>query len=270
MEDLAGNNANAVYYVFPLFSTWSKADQHAPDLASDTWLVPVSSVPLATLTALSSPPTGLHRVDVERAHSLVTVTFHSPEVIGDAINARQLFSQGVMRQPTEAEIVRLGSPVSSTSAAAIYPSDAKYDESRRVPFMVLQDRFRRALAQPETLTLVAGYSFGDEHLNEVFFDAAARRPRSEIIVFCYSDIPQVLQDRAQLTPNLQAVTTDKAILGGRPAPWQPSEEELGPVDFWIDGKFTLGDFSKLAGHLALSSPQAQVEFNGLSDEILDG
>ena len=36
MEDLAGNNANAVYYVFPLFSTWSKADQHAPDLASDT------------------------------------------------------------------------------------------------------------------------------------------------------------------------------------------------------------------------------------------
>ena len=84
----------------------------------------------------------------------------------------------------ETEIVRLGSPVSSASAAAIYPSDAKYDESRRVPFMVLQDRLRRALAQPETLTLVAGYSFSDEHLNEVLFDAALRRPRSEIIVFC--------------------------------------------------------------------------------------
>ena len=68
---------------------------------------------------------------------------------------------------TETEIVRLGSPVSSASAAAIYPSDAKYDESRRMPFMVLQDRLRRALAQPETLTLVAGYSFGDEHLNEM-------------------------------------------------------------------------------------------------------
>ena len=171
---------------------------------------------------------------------------------------------------TEAEVVRLGSPVSSTSAAAIYPSDAKYDESRRVPFMVLQDRFRRALAQPDTLTLVAGYSFGDEHLNEMLFDAAARRPRSEIIVFCYSGIPQVLQDRAQLTPNLQAVTTDKSILGGRLAPWQPPEEELGSVDFWNDGKFTLGDFSNLAAHLALSPPQTQGELDGLSSEIQDG
>ena len=171
---------------------------------------------------------------------------------------------------TEAEIVRLGSPVSSTSAAAIYPSDAKYDESRRVPFMVLQDRFRRALAQPETLTLVAGYSFGDEHLNEMLFDAAARRPRSEIIGFCYSDIPQVLQDRAQLTPNLQVATADKAIIGGRLASWQDPQGELGSVDFWIDGKFTLGDFSNLAAHLALSSPQTQSEFTGLAGEIQDG
>ena len=108
MEDLAGNNANAVYYVFPLFSTWSKADKHAPDLASDTWLVPVSSIPLVTLTALPSPSTGLHRVDVKRANSVVTVTFHSPEVIGDAINARQLFSQGDMRQPTSADDVDMG------------------------------------------------------------------------------------------------------------------------------------------------------------------
>ena len=171
---------------------------------------------------------------------------------------------------TEAEIVRQGTPVSSTSAAAIYPSDAKYDESRRVPFMVLQDRFRRALAQPETLTLVAGYSFGDEHLNEVLFDAAARRHRSEIIVFCYSDIPQVLQDRAQLTPNLQATTTDKAILGGRFAPWQPPEGEPGPIDFWVDDKFSLGDFSNLAAHLALSSQHTQTEFKGVAGEIQNG
>ena len=108
MEDLAGNNANAVYYVFPLFSTWSKADRHAPDLARDTWLVPVSSIPLAKLTALSSPSTGLHRVDVQRAHSLVTVTFHSPEVIGNAINAKQHFSQTVMRPPTSADDIDLG------------------------------------------------------------------------------------------------------------------------------------------------------------------
>lgn len=101
MEDLAGNNPSAVYYVFPLFSTWSKAAQFAPDLAEDTWLVPVSSVPLATLTTLSTPATGLHRVEVERINSSVEVTFHSPEVVGDPINARHFFSQGIQGQSVD-------------------------------------------------------------------------------------------------------------------------------------------------------------------------
>ena len=153
----------------------------------------------------------------------------------------------------QAEIVRLGAPVSGTAAAAIYPSDSKYDESRRMPFIVLQDRFRRALAQPETLTLVCGYSFGDEHLNEMLFDAAARRPRSEIMVFCYSEIPASVQERARLTPNLQAVTTGEAILGGQQCPWKPPEADSVARDFWKDGKFTFGDFNDLTRHLARSS-----------------
>ena len=118
MEDLAGNNASAVYYVFPLFSTWRKADQHAPDLAGDTWQVPVSSIPLATLTGLSSPSTGLHRVDVEPAQLLVTVTFHSPEVVGDAINARQLFSQGDVGRATRADNADVG-PLGVSSDALL-------------------------------------------------------------------------------------------------------------------------------------------------------
>ena len=170
----------------------------------------------------------------------------------------------------EVEVVRLGSHVPDGSAAAIYPSDVKYDESRRVPFLVLQDRFRRALAQPETLTLVTGYSFGDEHLNEVIFDATAQRPRSEIIVFCHSDIPDVLKGQAQQNPNLQAVTTNKAILGGRLAHWKSPEESPSTGDFWKKGKFTLGDFRNLAAHLALSSPQSQSQSMDLADKKQDG
>lgn len=63
-------------------------------------------------------------------------------------------------------------------ASAIYPSDETYEEWRRVPFVVLIDRFRRALVEPETITLVTGSSFGDAHLNEALFDAAYRHPRS--------------------------------------------------------------------------------------------
>ncbi len=103
------------------------------------------------------------------------------------------------------EVVRLGAPVTDSEPAAIYPSDAKYDQSRRVPFMVLQDRFRRALHQPETLMLISGYSFGDDHLNEMLFDAVRRRPRSELVAFCFGEIPEILITHATVTPNLQVV-----------------------------------------------------------------
>ena len=173
-----------------------------------------------------------------------------------------------------AEVLRLGSAVGSGSVAAIYPSDAKYDESRRVPFVVLQDRFRRALNQPETLVLVSGYSFGDSHLNEMIFDAARRRPRSEYTVFCYGEIPESLADIAAMTPNLQAVARREAILGGMRADWKPPEDNETPEGVWshaseeADGGFALVDFAKLAAYLAQSAPP-QGELDARLKELLD-
>ena len=142
--------------------------------------------------------------------------------------------------------------------AAIYPSDAKYDESRRVPFVVLQDRLRRALQQPETLTLITGYAFGDQHLNEMIFEAARRRPRSEFIAFCYSALPDDLVALATTAPNVQVVAPNEAILGGLRNAWGPPDDP--PSDVWADDAFLLGDFSHLAHFLARSSPpQAELE-----------
>ena len=93
LEQLALQHPEAVYYVFPLYSNWSKAGRHAPDLAQDTWLVPVSSIPLMFLTTQSSPASGRHRVELERVNSRITVTVHSPEVIGEAVNAKEYFEE---------------------------------------------------------------------------------------------------------------------------------------------------------------------------------
>ena len=148
----------------------------------------------------------------------------------------------------DAEIVRLGHPVTTGQAAAIYPSDTKYEESRRVPFVVLQDRLRRALNQPETLMLISGYSFTDDHLNELLFDAATRRERSELIAFCFSDIPAALAERAERTPNLQAVAPREAIIGGVRAAWATPPDP--PAGAWENDAFALGDFTSLAAYLA--------------------
>ncbi len=150
------------------------------------------------------------------------------------------------------EVVRLGRTVRDDQAAAIYPSDAKYDESRRVPFVVLHDRLRRALHHPETLMIVTGYSWQDDHLNEVIFDAARHRPRSEIVAIAHSAIPVALAERAETLPNLQAVTGEEAIIGGIRGAWKA--KVAPPADVWADDKLALRDFRQLAAFLARSSP----------------
>jgi len=157
----------------------------------------------------------------------------------------------------EGKIVRLGQPVKSGEPAAIYPSETKYEESRRVPFVVLHDRFRRALNEPETLIMISGYSFCDDHLNELIFDAARRRERSEFVALCFSTIPEDLAKRALMTPNLQVVAATEAILGGIRADWKEPDEP--PPNVWENGKFALGDFKHLAAYLARTGTADSIE-----------
>lgn len=148
---------------------------------------------------------------------------------------------------THRRIVRRGVPAMSGAAAAIYPSDEKYDKSRRVPFVVLMDRFRRALAVPETVTLVAGYSFGDQHLNEMLFDAARAHSRSETVVFCFNDISSVVGDVAAFTRNISVFGKTEAIIGGQQVRWSRTENLPG---VWEGDSFQLADFKHLARFLA--------------------
>lgn len=137
------------------------------------------------------------------------------------------------------EIVRVGQPV--TTAAAIYPSDEKYDESRRMPFVVLMDRFRRSLETPESLTIISGYRFGDDHLNEMLFEAAKLYPRSELWVTCFDDIPDHLSREALKYRNIVVHAPKAAIVGGKLYGWKTE-----PIPgIFEDDHFLLGDFRYL-------------------------
>ena len=99
--------------------------------------------------------------------------------------------------------------------------------------------------------LITGYSFGDEHLNEQIFDAATRRERSEFVVFSYSDIPDQLAERAEITPNMQVVAGQEAIIGGIRCNWEESHDF--PESIWSEGEFRLRDFRYLSRYLARST-----------------
>lgn len=152
---------------------------------------------------------------------------------------------GWVGQPQE--VVRLGAAVQDDRAAAIYPSDAKYDESRRVPFVALMDRLRRSLLEPETLVLVTGYSWRDQHINELIFDAASRRERSVFYVLCHDAIPDEVAERALSTPSLTVASPQEAIWGADRSPWTERDDLPG---IWEEGRFLLGDFARLAPQLA--------------------
>lgn len=168
---------------------------------------------------------------------------------------------------SKTKVVRSGTAVSDKTPAAIYPSDTKYDESRRVPFIVLQDRFRRALHQPETLMIISGYSFNDEHINEMIYSAIKRQPRSEYIAFCFDNIPETLKEVATTSPNLQAVSQTKAILNGVWGKWKKPDSDSAPDYLWNTEGFALVDFANLASYLAKSSA-SQSEHDNRLGEIL--
>jgi len=144
-------------------------------------------------------------------------------------------------------ILRTAIPTAATPVA-IFPSEEKYDDSRRVPFVVLMDRFRRALAEPETILLIAGYSFSDEHLNEIIFNAVQRHPRSEVVAFCYGDAPKCLLDESLRTKNMTVLAAKQAVVGGVALPWTADRDVPGICKA---GAFELGDFAKLTTFLAI-------------------
>lgn len=148
------------------------------------------------------------------------------------------------------QIIRYGRAVEAGQVAAIYPSELKYDESRRFPFVVLQDRLRRSLNVPESLMLVSGYAFGDQHLNELIFDAAERHERTEVVAFLFDGITDTLAERAQSLPNLQLVAPVEAVIGGVRGAWKEKE----PCKYWEGDKLTLVDFAVLADFLSTISP----------------
>ena len=100
LEQTARCFPHAVYYVLPLYSTWSRADQHALDLLRDTWFVPVSSIPGSVLTLPPRTKTGYHRVELDRRSGPIEVRVFSPRLTTIAINAKQFFDEKGTGQST--------------------------------------------------------------------------------------------------------------------------------------------------------------------------
>lgn len=107
----------------------------------------------------------------------------------------------------------------------ILPSFEKYDESRQQPYAAFTDRLSRFLDQDDALLVVAGFSFGDEHINNLIFEALENRPRTHAYALQFEE-PEVEGDlarRALQRSNMIVLGPESGIIGGRRAAWAPVE-----------------------------------------------
>lgn len=100
----------------------------------------------------------------------------------------------------------------------IFPSHLKYDQSRRMPYLALLDRLRAFFRGRDAPRLiVCGYSFLDDHLNEVLLDGLLGNRNAQCFALMYSkleDHPKAV-DYAVKQGNLTVLAKDGAVIGTR-------------------------------------------------------
>lgn len=144
----------------------------------------------------------------------------------------------------------------------IYPSKEKYDSSKKQPFVAYFDRLKKYLLNGELLFIFTGYSFSDQHINEIIFNCLRQNNRLSALVFFFKD--EEVESLHKLTSsymNLNVFGPKKAIINGNLGEWDFPELADFKKDkklfdhFWseADSKLTLGDFKALVNFLITNS-----------------
>ncbi len=142
----------------------------------------------------------------------------------------------------------------------IYPSKEKYDSSKKQPFIAYFDRLKNYLLSGELLFVFTGYSFSDQHINEIIFNCLRQNNRLTVLVFFFQDTEvENLHKQTSSYMNLNVFGPKKAIINGNLGEWEYNSADLKTNEksdsFWNDGKseFTLGDFNELVNFFITNS-----------------
>lgn len=164
-------------------------------------------------------------------------------------------------------IIRIGKVENPSNEIMIYPSREKYNLSRKEPFITYFDKMKKYLRTGELLFITSGYSFLDEHINDVIFGSLQQNNRLYVVVLCYSDEQvEYMQKYSSAYLNLCVMGPKKVILNGVLSEWSFDEEHSDTINtetFWnkANETFTLGDFKKLVEFLIDNS--GQTNLNGV-------
>ncbi len=99
----------------------------------------------------------------------------------------------------------------------IYPSHLKYDQSRKMPYLAMLDRLKDFLLSSSAALFICGYSFSDDHINDVIVQSLRNNPSAITYSFLFGNLDDVKYQKAKecanSVANLSLIAFDKAIIG---------------------------------------------------------
>ena len=157
------------------------------------------------------------------------------------------------------KIIRIGKIDLPENELIIYPSKEKYSLSRKQPFIAYFDRLKNYLNSGELLFVFSGYSFSDQHINEIIFNCLRQNTRLYSLVLCFSDEQvETMEEYGVSYLNLCVMGPKKVIINGKMYSWK-YDDTMGDTTkselFWDKSteSFLLGDFEKLIDFLVDNS-----------------
>lgn len=149
-----------------------------------------------------------------------------------------------------------GSLDSTGKELMIFPSREKYLDSRKLPFITFQDRLRKFLSNGEVVLFITGYSFLDEHLNEIIFQALRSNSRLAVNALVFGEkegdlfkLPEKIASLGMEYRNLSVYGPDKAVIGGILGEWEKSTSGPNVDSYWENDMLTLVDFKSFSQYL---------------------
>lgn len=155
-------------------------------------------------------------------------------------------------------VCRCFPPPDEADGVLIHPSELKYDQSRRMPYLAMLDRLRNFLKQPSAFFVTIGYSFADEHLNEVIIQGLRGNPTAACFGLLFGTLEEEKAAKAvcsRMPTNVSLIARDSALARGVVAGWAPHPDASpGAIGVTSD----LGNFAAFAEFVRSLRPVGQI------------
>jgi hypothetical protein len=157
------------------------------------------------------------------------------------------------------------SDIEKGGQVVIHPSHLKYEQSRKMPYLAMMDRLRKFLGTPSSALIIVGYSFGDQHLNELIVQGLQGSPTTIAFALMYKKLStySTAIKLAKENGNLSVIAEDGCVVGTKKTLWKDTDDqpdsnlpkgtiewrqESNGDDKW-KASFKLGDFKSFGEFL---------------------